>query len=62
MKKYKKRLYNIDEKLKECDDMDKYRLYGELITSNLYRIPNRNVDEIELENYYENNNQNKNKT
>ena len=56
LKKYKKRLYNIDEKLKECDDMDKYRLYGELITSNLYRIPNRNVDEIELENYYENNN------
>lgn len=56
LKKYKKRLYNIDEKLKECDDMDKYRLYGELITSNLYRIPNRNVNEIELENYYENNN------
>ena len=56
LKKYKKRLYNIDEKLKECDDMDKYRLYGELITSNLYRISNRNVDEIELENYYENNN------
>ena len=56
LKKYKKRLYNIDEKLKECDDMDKYRLYGELITSNLYQIPNRNVDEIELENYYENNN------
>lgn len=56
LKKYKKRLYNIDEKLKECDNMDKYRLYGELITSNLYRIPNRNVDEIELENYYENNN------
>lgn len=56
LQKYKKRLYNIDEKLKECDDMDKYRLYGELITSNLYRIPNRNVDEIELENYYENNN------
>ena len=56
LKKYKKRLYNIDEKLKECDDMDKYKLYGELITSNLYRIPNRNVDEIELENYYENNN------
>ena len=56
LKKCKKRLYNIDEKLKECNDMDKYRLYGELITSNLYRIPNRNVDEIELENYYENNN------
>ena len=35
--------------------MDKYRLYGELITSNLYRIPNKNVEEIELENYYDNN-------
>lgn len=55
LKKYKKRLYNIDEKLKECDNMDKYRLYGELITSNLYRIPNKNVEEIELENYYDNN-------
>ena len=35
--------------------MDKYRLYGELITSNLYRIPNKNVDKVELENYYDNN-------
>ena len=41
--------------LKECEDMDKYRLYGELITSNLYRIPNKNVDKVELENYYDNN-------
>lgn len=56
LKKYKKRLYNIDVKLKECDGMDKYRLYGELITSNLYRIPNKNVEKIELENYYDNNN------
>jgi predicted ribosome quality control (RQC) complex YloA/Tae2 family protein len=35
--------------------MDKFRLYGELITSNLYRIPNRNVNSIEVENYYDNN-------
>ena len=56
LKKYKKRLYNIDEKLKECKDMDTYRIYGELITANLYRIPNRNLPEIELENYYDNNN------
>lgn len=56
LKKYNKRLYNINEKLQECDDMDKYRIYGELITANLYRIPNKNVDEIELENYYDNNN------
>lgn len=36
--------------------MEKYRIYGELITANLYRIPNKNLDEIELENYYDNNN------
>ena len=55
LKKYKKRLYNIDAKLQECQDMDKYRLYGELITSNLYKIPNKNIDKIDVENYYENN-------
>ena len=46
----------INEKIAECKDTDKYRLYGELITSNLYRIDNHNVDSITLENYYENNN------
>ena len=56
LKKYNKRLSNINEKLIECDDMEKYRIYGELITANLYRIPNKNLDEIELENYYDNNN------
>lgn len=56
LKKYNKRLANIDEKLHECDDMEKYRIYGELITANLYRIPNKNLEEIELENYYDNNN------
>lgn len=56
LKKYNQRLSNINEKLIECDDMEKYRIYGELITANLYRIPNKNLDEIELENYYDNNN------
>ncbi len=55
LKKYKKRLENINSKLKECDNMDIYKLYGELITANLYRIPNKNLKEIELENYYDNN-------
>lgn len=55
LKKYNKRLYNINEKLKECDQMDKYKLYGELITANLYRIQNSNTDKLELENYYDNN-------
>ena len=35
--------------------MDKYKLYGELITANLYKIPNYNIDRISLENYYNNN-------
>ena len=56
MKKYEKRLENIDNKLSECSNMDKFRLYGELITSNLYQIPNRNLDSIDIENYYDNNN------
>ena len=55
LKKYNKRLYNINEKLKECDNMNTYKLYGELITANLYRIKNENIDAVSLENYYDNN-------
>ena len=54
--KSNKKLINIKEKLEECNEMDKYKLYGELITSNLYKINNNiNIDSIELENYYDNN-------
>lgn len=38
LKKYTKRLENINLKLDECKNMDKYSLYGELITSNLYKL------------------------
>ena len=55
LKKYEKRLQNIDEKLEECKSMDKYKLYGELLTANLYSIPGYNTDSISLENYYNNN-------
>ena len=55
--KQNKKLANIQEKLEECKEMDKYKLYGELITSNLYRINNNiNIDCVKLENYYDNNN------
>ena len=54
--KYKKRLKNMDNKLKECENLEKYKLYGELITANLYKIPNKNIKEITLENYYNGNN------
>ncbi len=55
IKKYEKRLENINLKLKECDEMEKYRLYGELITANLYRLTNEHSTSIEIENYYDNN-------
>ena len=55
LKKYKKRLYNIDEKLKSCDNMQIYKLYGELIIANLYKIKDNNLEFITLENYYNNN-------
>mgnify|MGYP005773207173 FL=1 len=56
LKKYNKRLENMDDKLAECQNMDKYKLYGELITANLYRIENKNIDYVFVENYYDNNN------
>ena len=56
LKKEYKKLENINNKLKECSHMDKYKLYGELLTANLYRFKNLpNLDKIELENYYDDN-------
>ena len=56
LKKYQNRLLSINTKLEECSEMDKYKLYGELITANLYRLKNSHESSIELENYYDNNN------
>ena len=38
LKRVSKKIANINDKLEDCKDMDKYRRYGELITSNLYQI------------------------
>ena len=54
--KIKERISTIDSKIADCTNAEKYRLYGELITSNLYRIPDYPQAEITLENYYDNNN------
>lgn len=57
--KISKKLKNINIKLSDCKNMDIYKLYGELITANLYRFKNKDFernDFIELENYYDNNN------
>lgn len=55
LKKYTKKLQNINAKLKECENMDNFKLYGELITANLYQIPNQKLSEVTLCNYYDNN-------
>lgn len=57
LKKEYKKLENINSKLKECSNMDTYKLYGELLTANLYRFKELSpTNEITVENYYDNNN------
>lgn len=53
-KKIAKKLLSVEEKLKECDHMEEYQLYGELITSNLYQISKEHLSHIALMNYYNN--------
>lgn len=53
--KYEKRLKNINDKLQECKEMDTFRIYGELLTANLYQAPQEHLSSITLENYYNNN-------
>lgn len=55
LKKYTKRLENINSKLEDCKGMDKYKLYGELITANLYKLTN-NSSSVNVLNYYTNEN------
>ena len=56
LKKVSKKISNMNMKLKECEDMEQYRIYGELITSNLYQIDaNVNKKSITLLNYYDEN-------
>ena len=52
LKKYNKRLMNINNKLNDCDNMEKYKLYGELLTANLYKYNNQHLDKIKVLNYY----------
>lgn len=55
LKKVNNKLVNINKKLKECEEMDKYKLYGELLTANLYRFDNINLEKAVVQNYYDNN-------
>ncbi len=46
-----KKLAIQSEELKACDDGEKYRLYGDLVTANIYRLK-KGDGVAELENYY----------
>ena len=57
LKKVYKKIENINSKLIECDKMDTFRLYGELLTANLYKFTSSpNLSKVTVENYYDNNN------
>lgn len=49
------KLNNINKKIKSCENMDEYQLYGEILIANIYRLQNVHVDYVELENYNNNN-------
>ena len=53
--KIQKKLLHINEKLEECKNMDTYKLYGELLTANMYKFSEYTENTVELENYYNNN-------
>ncbi len=51
-KKQEKRLAQILEIYRECEEMEQNRIKGELLTANLYRL-SRGMAGCELENYYD---------
>lgn len=57
LSKIRKKLVNINQKIEDCKSMDLYKLYGELITANIYLYPQYNSDSISVQNYYDNNKQ-----
>lgn len=52
IKKITKRIEGLRDKLKECGSADQYRLYGELLTANLYQIKPRSVS-FTADNWYD---------
>lgn len=52
--KYEKNLKRVNEIILEAKEMNKYREYGELISSNIYRMQS-GMKEITVENFFNNN-------
>ncbi|MBQ8378142.1 MAG: NFACT family protein [Oscillospiraceae bacterium] len=49
-----RRVSNQKQELKECDDREKFKVYGDLIMSNLYRLE-KGMEFAEVENFYDEN-------
>jgi len=56
LKKVSKKLDDVNSKIQECSKMEDYKLYGELLTSYLYKLDDIHKDTIVLGNYYNDNN------
>ena len=54
VKRLKSKIVKLEDELQEAIDAEKYRIYGELIVNNLYKIKNEKLSEITLFNYYTN--------
>lgn len=54
LKKITKKLSNINSKLKDCENKDTFKLYGEIITANLYKYKSFDSDSVVFDNYYTN--------
>ena len=57
--KFSRKLKNINDKIASCNDMEKYRIYGELLKSNIYLYKDSdfkkdNITKLTLLNYYDN--------
>ena len=55
VKKLENKLEGMNSKIEECKKIELYKLYGELLTTNLYKMPNYNIENFTVENYYDNN-------
>ena len=58
--KFSRKLKNINDKIASCNDMEKYRIYGEILKSNIYQYKDTdfkkdNISKLTLINYYDNN-------
>ena len=48
-----KKIKNLEKDLAECETKEKFKIYGDLITANIYRLE-KGLEKYELENFYGN--------